>query len=129
MIEVVAGGDFTTWAIDMKKNGCNGIVIRGLTDLENDIVDHAGSNFTWNFLSYDSKEVDLGDAFFLRIVSFDKLFIEVGGRLDMGGVGEQLMVFGEEEEIGEEAASEQNEANDEKEFRLASHEKGKDASD
>ena len=47
----------------------------------------------------------------------------------MGGVGEQLMVFGKEEEIGEEAASEQNEANDEKEFRLASHEKGKDASD
>jgi hypothetical protein len=53
---------------------------------------------------------------FLRIVSFDKLFIEVGGGLDMGGVGEQLMVFGKEEEIGEEAASEQNEANDEKEF-------------
>jgi hypothetical protein len=34
----------------------------------------------------------------------------------MGRVGEQLMVFGKEEEIGEEAASEQNEANDEKEF-------------
>jgi hypothetical protein len=47
----------------------------------------------------------------------------------MGGVGEQLMVFGKEEEIGEEAASEQNEANDEKEFRVASHEKCKDASD
>jgi hypothetical protein len=84
--------------------------------LENDIVDHARADFSWNFLSYDSKEVDLGDSFFLGIVSFDKLFIEVGGRLDMGGVGEQLMVFGEEEEIGEEAASEQNDANDEKEF-------------
>ena len=116
MVEVVAGGDLATRAIDMKKNGCDGIVIGCLTDLENDIVDHAGANFTWNFLSYDSKEVDLGDALFLRIVSFDKLFIEVGGWLDMGGVGEQLMVFGKEEEIGEEAASEQNEANDEKEF-------------
>jgi len=116
VIEVIAGGDFAAWAIDMKKNGRDGIVIGGLTDLENDIVDHAGADFTWNFLSYDSKEIDLGDAFFLRIVSFDKLFIEVGGGLDMGGVGEQLMVFGKEEEIGEKAASEQNEANDEKEF-------------
>ena len=116
MIEVITGGDFAAWAVDMKKNGRDGIVIRGLTDLENDIVNHTGANFTWNFLGYDSKEVDLGDAFFLRIVSFDKLFIEVGGGLDMGGVGEQLMVFGEEEEIGEEAASEQNDANDEKEF-------------
>jgi len=116
MIEVIAGRDFAAWAVDMKKNGRDGIVIRGLTDLENDIVYHAGANFTWDFLSYDSKEVDLGDAFFLRILSFDKLFIEVGGRLDVRGVGEQLMVFGKEEEIGEEAASEQNEANDEKEF-------------
>jgi hypothetical protein len=65
MVEVVAGCNFATWAIDMKKNGCNGIVIRGLTDLENDIVDHAGANFTWNFLRYDSKEVDFSDAFFL----------------------------------------------------------------
>ena len=116
MIEVIAGRDFAAWAVDMKKNSCDGIVIGCLTDLENEVVNHAGANFTWNFLSYDSKEVDFGDALFLRIVSFDKLFIEVGGRLDMGGVGEQLMVFGEEEEIGEEAASEQNNANDEKEF-------------
>ncbi len=39
------------------------------------------------------------------------------------------MVFGQEEEIGEEAATEQNESNDEKEFGVASHEKEKDASD
>ena len=65
MIEVVAGGDFSSRAIDMKKDSGYGIVVGGLTDLENDIVDHAGANFTWNFLSYDSKEVDLGDAFFL----------------------------------------------------------------
>ena len=39
------------------------------------------------------------------------------------------MVFGQEEEIGEEAASEQNDANDEKEFGVASHEKEKNATD
>jgi len=65
MIEVVAGGDFASRAIDMKKNGSNGIVIGCLTDLKNEVVHHTGANFTWNFLRYDSKEVDLGDAFFL----------------------------------------------------------------
>ncbi len=49
--------------------------------------------------------------------------------MDVGGSGEKLMVFGQEEEIGEEAATEQNEANDEKEFGVASHEKEKDATD
>ncbi len=79
MIKVVAGGDFTSRAIDVEEDGRDRVIVGGLADLENDIVDHAGANFTWNFLSYDSKEVDLGDAFFLRIVSFDKLFIEEGG--------------------------------------------------
>ncbi len=41
MIEVITGGDFASRAVDMQKNGGDGIVIRGLTDLENEVVDHA----------------------------------------------------------------------------------------
>ncbi len=84
---------------------------------------------TGNFLGDDAKEIDLGDTFLLGIVSFNQFLFKEWGGLEGGGVGKQLMVFGEEEEIGEEAASEQNEANDEKEFGRASHEKSKDASD
>ena len=116
MIKVVAGGDFATRAIDMKENGCNGIVIGCLTDLENEVVNHAGPDLAGNLLCNDSEEINLGDAFFLRIISFDELLLEIGGRFDVGRAREKGVVAGKEEEIGEEAASEQNEANDEKEF-------------
>ena len=129
MIEVVAGGDFASWAVDMKKNGRYGIVIGSLTDLENEIVHHAGSDIAGNFLGDDSKEIDLGDALFLGFVSFDELFLEVRGRFDMGRAREKGVVAGKEEEIGEKAASEQNQADDEKKLGIACHGKGKDASD
>jgi hypothetical protein len=116
MVEVVAGGDFATWAIDMKENGCNGIVIGCLTDLENEVVNHARPDLAGNLLCDDSEEINLGDSFFLGIVSFDKLFLKIGGRFNVGRAREKGVVAGKEEEIGEEAASEQNEANDEKEF-------------
>ena len=129
MIEVVAGGDFTSWAVDMKKNGRHGIVIGGLTYLKDQVVHHAGSDLAWNFLGDDPKEIDLGDALFLGFVSFDELFLEVRGRFDMGRAREKGVIAGKEEEIGEEAASEQNQTDDEKKLGMACHGKGKDASD
>ena len=129
VIEIVAGGDLASGAVDMEKNGRNGIVIGGLADLKDEIIDHAGANLPGDFLSDHSEEIDFGDAFFLRIVSFDQLFFKVRSGLDMGSAGEQLLVFGEEEEIGEEAASEQNQAHDEKEFGAVEHARFKNASD
>jgi hypothetical protein len=114
VIEVVAGGDFTSWAVDMKKNGRYRIVIGSLTDLENEIVHHAGSDIAGNFLGDDPEEIDLGDALFLGFVSFDELFLEVRGRFDMGRAREKGVIAGKEEEIGEKAASEQNQTDDEK---------------
>ena len=129
MIKVVAGGDFTSRAIDVEEDGGDRVVVGGLADLEDEIIHHAGADLPGNFLGNDAKEVDFGDTFFLRFISLDKLLIEVGGGVDMGGVVEELMIFGKEEEIGEQAGCEQNESNDEKEFGVASHEKEKDASD
>ncbi len=129
VIEIVAGGDLASGAVDMEKNGRNGIVIGGLADLKDEIIDHAGADLSGDFLSDHSEEIDFGDAFFLRIVSFDQLFFKVRSGLDMGSAGEQLLVFGEEEEIGEEAASEQNQAHDEKEFGAVEHARFKNASD
>ena len=71
MVEVVAGGDFATWAIDVHEDGGDGVVVGGLADLKNNIVDHAGADFSRNFLGDDPKEVDLGDALLLGVVSFD----------------------------------------------------------
>ena len=71
MIEVIAGGDFAAWAIDVQKDGGDGVVVGGLADLKNNIVDHAGSDISWDFLGDDSKEVDFGDALLLGVVSFD----------------------------------------------------------
>jgi len=65
VIKIVAGGDFTSRAVDMKKDSGYGIIIGGLADLENEVVHHARANFTWNFLCDDSEEVDFGDAFLL----------------------------------------------------------------
>jgi len=76
VIEVVARGDFAARAVDMKKDGGYGVIIGRLTDLEDEVVDHAGSDISWNFLGDDSEEIDFGDAFFLRIISFDKLLLK-----------------------------------------------------
>ena len=129
MIEVVAGGDFAARAVDMKKDGGYGIVIGRLTDLEDEVVDHAGSDISWNFLGDDSEEIDLGDTFFLGLIPLDKLFFKRWSRVDVGGSGEKLVVSGQEEEIGEEAASEQNQAHDDQEFRGAGHASEKDATE
>ena len=103
MIKVVAGGDFTSRAIDVEEDGGDGVVVGGLADLEDEVIHHTGADLPGNFLGNDAKEVDFGDTFFLRFISLDKLFIEVGGGVDMGGVVEELMIFGKEEEIGEQA--------------------------
>ena len=129
MIKVVARGDFTSRAIDVEEDGGDGVVIGRLANLKDEIIDHAGANLTGDFLSDHPEEIDFGDATFLRIVPLDQLFFKVRCGLDMGGVGEQMMILREEEEIGEEAASEQNESHDEKEFRAAEHAGGKNASD
>ena len=71
MVEVIAGGDFASWAIDVQKDGGDGVVVGGLADLKNNIVDHAGSDISWDFLGDDSKKVDFGDALLLGVVSFD----------------------------------------------------------
>ncbi len=71
MVEVVAGGDFATWAIDVQEYGGDGVVVGSLADLKNNIVDHAGADFPRNFLGNDTKEVDFGDALLLGVVSFD----------------------------------------------------------
>lgn len=103
MIKVVAGGDFTSRAIDVEEDGRDRFIVGGLADLEDEVIHHTGADLPGNFLGNDAKEVDFGDTFFLRFISLDKLFIEVGGGVDMGGVVEELMIFGKEEEIGEQA--------------------------
>ena len=129
VIEIVAGGDFTSRAVDMKENGGDGIVIGRLANLKDEIIDHAGANLTGDFLSDHPEEIDFGDATFLRIVPLDQLLFKVRCGLDTGGVGEQMMILRKEEEIGEEAASEQYQSHDEKEFRATKHAGGKNASD
>jgi len=71
VVEVIAGGDFATWTIDVQKDGGDGVIVGGLADLKNNIVDHAGADFSRNFLGDDTKEVDLGDALLLGVVTFD----------------------------------------------------------
>ena len=84
MVEVIAGGDFATWAIDVQEDGGDRVIVGGLADLEDEVVDHAGSDISWDFLGDDPKEVDLGDALLLGVVSFDQLFFEGRGGLEMG---------------------------------------------
>jgi hypothetical protein len=55
----------------VQKDGGDGVVVGGLADLKNNIVDHAGSDISWDFLGDDSKEVDFGDALLLGVVSVD----------------------------------------------------------
>jgi hypothetical protein len=71
VVEVIAGGDFAAWAIDVQEDGGDGVVVGGLANLEDEVVDHAGADISWDFLGDDSKEVDLGDALPLGVVSFD----------------------------------------------------------
>ena len=71
MIKVVAGGDFAAWAIDVQEDGGDGVVVGSLADLKNNVVDHAGSDISRNFLGDDTEEVDLGDALLLGVVSFN----------------------------------------------------------
>ena len=55
VIKIVAGGDFATRAVDMEKDGGYRIVIGGLTDLEDEVVHHAGSDLSGDFLGDDSE--------------------------------------------------------------------------
>jgi len=71
VVEVITGGNFAAWAIDVQEDGGDGVVVGSLADLKNNIVDHAGANFPRNFLGDDPKEVDFSDALLLRVVSFD----------------------------------------------------------
>ena len=71
MVEVIAGGDFAAWAIDVQEDGSDRVIVGGLANLENNIVDHAGSDISWDFLGDDPKEVDFSDALLLGVVSFD----------------------------------------------------------
>ena len=71
MVEVIAGGDFAAWAIDVQEDGSDRVIVGGLANLEDEVVDHAGSDISWDFLGDDSKEVDFSDALLLGVVSFD----------------------------------------------------------
>lgn len=129
MIKIIAGGDFAAWAIDVQKNRGDRIIVSGLADLENGIIDHTGTNLTGDFLGNDTKEVNLRDAFSLTLVPFDKFLFKGGRGVDRGRAGEEALVLEEEEEIGDEAGSEQNQTHHEKKFRKASHARCEDASD
>jgi len=71
VVEVISDCNIAAWAIDVQEDGSDRVIVGGLADLEDEVVDHAGSDISWDFLGDDSKEVDFGDALLLGVVSFD----------------------------------------------------------
>ena len=113
MVEVVTGRHFTAGAVNVEKEGGYGVIVSRLTDLKDHIIHHGGADFPGNFLRNHPKKVDFCDTLFLGIVAFHQFLLKGGGRAGLGSGGEEVMALGQEEEIGDQTGSKQNQSDDE----------------